>query len=125
MAFVAGDPLSSKKDLCIDIRQCCAQIQTVLLKLKESLRRKDAAVRLQAAAHGLLARRQVQSLRREKRLAILSRSIIGGAGSGAPTGSRARGSLSEGGVKDAHAAQLVAAARVQPLGLASTPCGSN
>ena len=56
-----------------------------------------AAVRLQAAARGLLACRKVQSLRREKRLAIVSRSIIGGAGSGAPTGSRARGSLSGGG----------------------------
>ena len=51
MASAAGDPLASAKDLCVDILDCCAQIQTVLLKLKESLLRKDAVVQLQAAAH--------------------------------------------------------------------------
>ena len=47
--------------------------------------------------------------------------IIGGAGSGAPTGSRVRVPCSVGGgVKHVHAAQLIAAVRVQSLGLAST-----
>ena len=63
MASAAGDPLASAKDLCVDILDCCAQIQTVLLKLKESLRRKDAAVRLQAAARGFMARRQAEASR--------------------------------------------------------------
>jgi len=67
MASAAGDPLSSIKDLCVDIRQCCAQIQTVLLKLKESLRRKEAAVRLQAAARGFLARQRARLLHGSKR----------------------------------------------------------
>jgi len=63
MASAAGDPLASAKDLCVDILDCCAQIQTVLVKLKESLRRKDAAVRLQAAARGFMARRQAEASR--------------------------------------------------------------
>ena len=46
--------------------------------------------------------------------------IIGGAGSGAPTGSRVRVPCPVGGVKHVHAAQLIAAVRVQSLGLAST-----
>ena len=66
MASATGDPLSSMKDLCVDIRQCCAQIQTVLLKLKESLRRKEAAVRLQAAARGFLARQRARLLHGSK-----------------------------------------------------------
>ena len=68
MASAAGDPLESAKDLCVDILDCCAQIQTVLLKLKESLLRKDAAVRLQAAAHGFLARRRAQVLRADRKV---------------------------------------------------------
>ena len=68
MASAAGDPLASAKDLCVDILDCCAQIQTVLLKLKESLLRKDAAVRLQAAAHGFLARRRAQVLRADRKV---------------------------------------------------------
>ena len=67
MASVAGDPLALAKDLCVDILDCCAQIQTVLLKLKESLRRKDAAVRLQAAVRGFLARQRARLLRGTKR----------------------------------------------------------
>jgi len=51
--------------------------------------------------------------------------IIRGAGSGAPTGSKERVPCLAGGAKDAYAAQLVAAVRVQLLGLAYTPCGSN
>ena len=47
MASAAGDPSASMKDLCVDILDCCAQIQTVLLKLKESLLRKDARRRAQ------------------------------------------------------------------------------
>ena len=66
MASATGDPLSSIKDLCVDIRQCCAQIQTILLKLKESLRRKEAAVRLQAAARGFLARQRARLLHGSK-----------------------------------------------------------
>ena len=66
MASATGDPLASAKDLCVDILDCCAQIQTVLLKLKESLLRKDAAVRLQAAAHGFLTRQRVRLLRGTK-----------------------------------------------------------
>ena len=67
MASTASDPLALMKDLCVDILDCCAQIQTVLLKLKESLRRKDAAMRLQAAAHGFLARQRGRLLRGTKR----------------------------------------------------------
>ena len=67
MASATGDPLSSMKDLCVDIRQCCAQIQTVLLKLKESLLRDKAAVWLQAAACGFLARQRARLQRGSKR----------------------------------------------------------
>ena len=67
MASAAGDPLASTKNLCVNILGCCAQIQTVLLKLKESLRRKDAAVRLQAAVRGFLARQRARLLRGTKR----------------------------------------------------------
>ena len=67
MASAVGDPLASAKDLCVHILDCCAQIQTVLLKLKESLRRKDAAVRLQAAVRGFLARQRARLLRGTKR----------------------------------------------------------
>ena len=67
MASTASDPSASMKDLCVDIRECCAQIQTVLLKLKESLRRKEAAVRLQAAARGFLARQRARLLHGSKR----------------------------------------------------------
>ena len=66
MASAAGDPLASAKDLCVDILDCCAQIQIVLLKFKESLWRKDAAVRLQAAARGFLTRQRVRLLRGTK-----------------------------------------------------------
>ena len=67
MASAVGDPLASAKDLCVHILDCCAQIQTVLLKLKESLLRKDAAVRLQAAARGFLARRRAQVLHADRK----------------------------------------------------------
>ena len=67
MASAAGDPLASAKNLCADILDCCAKIQTALLKLKESLRRKDAAVRLQAAVRGFLARQRARLLRGTKR----------------------------------------------------------
>ena len=67
MASAAGDPLASAKNLCADILDCCAKIQTVLLKLTESLRRKDAAVRLQAAVRGFLARQRARLLRGSKR----------------------------------------------------------
>ena len=63
------------KDLCVDILDCCVQIQTFTLEVEGELRRKDMAVRLQAVARGLMARRKVQSLRREKRLVVVSRSI--------------------------------------------------
>jgi len=68
MASAVGDPLASAKDLCVHILDCCAQIQTVLLKLKESLLRKDAAVRLQAAARGFLARRRAQVLHADRKV---------------------------------------------------------
>ena len=67
MASAAGDPLASMKDLCANILEGCAQIQALLLKLKESLLRKDAAVRLQAAARGFLARRRAQALRADRK----------------------------------------------------------
>ncbi|KAG2593622.1 hypothetical protein PVAP13_5NG012538 [Panicum virgatum] len=67
MASAAGDPLASAKNLCADILDCCAEIQTVLLKLKESLRRKDAAVRLHGAVRGFLARQRARLLHGTKR----------------------------------------------------------
>jgi len=67
MASAAGDPLASMKDLCANILEGCAQIQALLLKLKESLLRKDAAVRLQAAARGFLVRRRAQVLRADRK----------------------------------------------------------
>ena len=57
-----------------------ADMSTLLDRLKALLKAKEererlAVVRLQAAARGLLACRRVQSLRGEKRLAVISRSI--------------------------------------------------
>ena len=67
MASVVGDPSTSWEDLCVNILEGCVQIQTLLLKLKESLLRKEVAVRLQAAAHGFLARRRAQVLHADRK----------------------------------------------------------
>ncbi|RLN29401.1 hypothetical protein C2845_PM05G13890 [Panicum miliaceum] len=67
MASAAGDPSTSVKDLCVNILEGCAKIQTLLLELKESLLRNDAAVRLHAAARGFLARRRAQVLHADRK----------------------------------------------------------
>jgi hypothetical protein len=58
MASAAGDP---SEDLCANMLEGCAKLKALLLKLKENLRRDMAALRLQAAARGLLARRQARA----------------------------------------------------------------
>ena len=58
MAFAAGDP---SEDLCANMLEGCAKLEVLLLKLKVSLLRDKAAVRLQAAARGFLARRQARA----------------------------------------------------------------
>ena len=61
MDSAAGDPSSSMEDLCANMLVDCTKIKALLLKLKENLRRDKAAVRLQAAARGFLARRQARA----------------------------------------------------------------
>ena len=58
MASAAGDP---SEDLCANMLEGCAKLKALLLKLKESLLRDKATVRLQAAARGFLARRQARA----------------------------------------------------------------
>ena len=58
MASAAGDP---SEVLCANMLEGCAKLKALLLKLKESLLRDKAAVRLQAAARGFLARRQARA----------------------------------------------------------------
>jgi len=100
MASAAGDPLASAKDLCVDILDCCAQIQTVLLKLKESLRRKDAAVWLQAAVRGFLVRQRARLLRGTKRTNYLSPAV--GGGGAAPSNRHVSGLLGAAGHRSAQ-----------------------
>ena len=64
MASAAGDP---SEDLCANILEGCTKLKALLLKLKESLLRDKAAVRLQAAARGFLARQRARLLRGSKR----------------------------------------------------------
>ena len=61
MASATGDPSTSVEDCCANMLEDCAKIKALLLKLKENLRRDMAALRLQAAARGLLARRQARA----------------------------------------------------------------
>ena len=61
MDSAAGDPSSLVEDLCANMLEDCTKIKALLLKLKENLRRDMAALRLQAAARGLLARRQARA----------------------------------------------------------------
>ena len=61
MDSAAGDPSSLVEDLCANMLEGCTKLKALLLKLKESLLRDKAAVRLQAAAHGFLARRQARA----------------------------------------------------------------
>ena len=58
MASAAGDP---SEVLCANMLEGCAKLKALLLKLKESLLRDKATVRLQAAARGFLARRQARA----------------------------------------------------------------
>jgi len=58
MASAAGDP---SEVLFANMLEGCAKLKALLLKLKESLLRDKAAVRLQAAARGFLARRQARA----------------------------------------------------------------
>ena len=58
MASAAGDP---SEVLCANMLEGCAKLKVLLLKLKVSLLRDKAAVRLQAAARGFLARRQARA----------------------------------------------------------------
>ena len=64
MASAAGDP---SDDLCANMLEDCTKLKALLLKLKESLLRDKAAVRLQAAARGFLARQRARLLRGSKR----------------------------------------------------------
>ena len=64
MASAAGDP---SEDLCANMLEGCTKLKALLLKLKESLLRKEVAVRLQAAAHGFLARRRAQVLHADRK----------------------------------------------------------
>ena len=64
MASAAGDP---SEDLCANMLEGCTKLKALLLKLKESLLRDKAAVRLQAAARGFLARQRARLLRGSKR----------------------------------------------------------
>jgi len=51
MASAAGDP---SEVLCANMLEGCTKLKALLLKLKESLLRDKATVRLQAAARGVL-----------------------------------------------------------------------
>lgn len=66
MASAVDDPST----LCANLLAGCAKIRTLLLELKESLQRKEAAVRLQAAVHGFLTQRRAQVLHAERKATL-------------------------------------------------------
>jgi hypothetical protein len=128
-ALIDGRRHISEELHCVSTRLDCVFRLLDRINVTEECERL-AAVRLQAAAHGLLACQPVQTLHRENRptvgsIVISNHVFIIEAGSGAPASSRAMFPCLMNGAENACAAQPPAAANhtlhVRPPGLTYTP----